>query len=169
MTSAARNVSRDYKLPGRDMVQGPLLDNCFGNHIKNQRKKLLNRSNIYGIYFQGDGATTKDTPLLNILDGGVYLPVSVQNIMDCKFNITDGQKKDAKFVAESYFDPMNELDPEKKLVDLHMFDVSSVCIKTKTILKVVYLMLSCIFGAEHTCHNVFKGWASIEKITRLCR
>ena len=36
-------------------------------------------------------------------------------------------------------------------------------------LKIVYLMLSCIFGVDHTCHNVFKGCASIEKITKLCR
>ena len=49
MISASRNVSRYYKLPGSETVQGPLLDNCFENHIK--------------------------TPLLNILAGGVHLPV----------------------------------------------------------------------------------------------
>ena len=27
--SAARNVSRNYKLPGRETVPWPLLDNCF--------------------------------------------------------------------------------------------------------------------------------------------
>ena len=27
--SAAINVSRDYKLPGREAVRGPLLDKCF--------------------------------------------------------------------------------------------------------------------------------------------
>ena len=42
MISYARNVSRDYKLPGRDRVRGPLLDNCSDNNIKNQREKLLN-------------------------------------------------------------------------------------------------------------------------------
>ena len=60
-----------------------------------------------------------------------------------------------------FFDPMNDIDPEKKRVDLQMFDGSSVCRKVK-ILKIVYLILSCIFGLENTCHNVFKGWASIE-------
>ena len=59
---------------------------------------------------------------------------------------------------------MNDLDPETKLVDLHTFNGSSVCRKAKTILKVVYRMLSCIVGAENTCHNVFKGWAYIEEI-----
>ena len=89
--------------------------------------------------------------------------------MDCTGHITGGHNKDSKFVAESFFYPMNELDPEKKLVGLHMFDRSSLCRRAQNILKVVYPSLLCIFGAEHTCHNVFKGWAYIEEITKLCR
>ena len=86
-------------MPGRETVRGKFLDNCFENHIKNQRDQLLKCADIYGINFQGDGATIKDTPLLNILAGGVYLPVSVQNIVYCICNITGGHKKDDKFVA----------------------------------------------------------------------
>ena len=71
MISAARNVSSNYKLPGRETVRGPLIDNVFENHINKQREKSLNGSDIYGNHFQGDGATIKDTPLLNILAGGV--------------------------------------------------------------------------------------------------
>ena len=55
--------------------------------------------------------------------------MSVQNIVDCPGNITGGHNKDASFFAESFFDTMNNLDPEKKLVDLHMFDGYSVCRK----------------------------------------
>ena len=73
------------------------------------------------------------------------------------------------FFVKSLFDSMNDLDPEKKLVDLHMFDGSSVCRNAKNILKVVYPMMSCIVGSEHTCHNIFKGCAYIEEITKLCR
>ena len=73
--------------------------------------------------------------------GGVYLPVSVQNIVDCTGHITGVHKKYAKFVAESFFDPMDDLDPENKLVDLHMFYGASVCRKSQKILKVVYPML----------------------------
>ena len=69
--------------------------------------------------------------------------------MDCIGHITGGHKKDTTFVAESFFDTMNELDPKNKLVDLHMFDVASVCIKAQNILKVVYPILSYIFGSEH--------------------
>ena len=54
---------------------------------------------IYVLCFQGDGATIKDTPLLNILAGGVYLPVLVQNSADFTGHITGVHKKDAKFVA----------------------------------------------------------------------
>ena len=48
------------------MVLGPLLDNCSENYIKNQRENLLNRVDIYGLNFKGDGETIKDKPLLNI-------------------------------------------------------------------------------------------------------
>ena len=169
MISSARNVSRDYNLSGRKTVQGQLLDNCFEKNIKNQHEKLLNRADMYGLHFQGDGAKINNTALLNILDRGGYLPVSVKNIMDCTGHITGGHNKDAKFVAGVFFDPMNDLDPEKRIVYLHMFYGSSVCRKAKNILKVVYPIMSCISVADHTYHNVFKGWVSIEEITRLCR
>ena len=87
--------------------------------------------------------------------------------MDCKGHITGGHKKDDKFVSDSLFDTLNYLDPENKLVGLHIFDGSSVCRNDKKILKVVYPMLSCTVGSEHTCHNVSKGWAYIEEITKL--
>ena len=131
MVSATRNYSSHYKLPGREMVIGLLLDHCSENHIKNQREKLLKGEDIYGLHFQGDGATIKDTPLLNILVGRFYLPVSVQNIMDCTGHITDGHKNDSKFVAEILFNTINDIDPEKKCVDLYIFDGSSVCRKAK--------------------------------------
>ena len=61
-----------------------------------------------------------------------------------------GKNEDAKFVAENFFDPMNGLDPEKKLVDLHMFYGASVCRKAQNIFKVVYPMLAFIVGSDHT-------------------
>ena len=106
---------KEYKLPGRGTAQEPLLDIFFENHIKNRRGKLLKKEYIYLLRFQGDGATIKDTPLLNILAGGVYLHISVQKIVHCADQITGGHKNDAKFVLESFFDPINELDPEKNL------------------------------------------------------
>ena len=134
MISTARNISRDYKLPGREKVQGTLLDNCFENHIKNQRENLINGVDIYGLHFQGDGTTTNDTTLLNILYGGVYIHVSVQKIVECTDHITGGHKKDSKFVAEISFDSMNDIDPEKKLVDQYIFDGASMCRKAQKIL-----------------------------------
>ena len=92
-----------------------------------------------------------------------------QNIVDCKGHITGGHNKDAKNFVESFFDLINDLDPEKKHVYLHMFGGASVFRKAQKILKVFYLMLSCIVGADHTFHNVFKGCAYIEEITKLFR
>ena len=51
--------------------------------------------------------------------------------MKCTGHITGVHKKDAKFVAESFFDPMNDLDPEKKLVGLRMFNGANVCIEAQ--------------------------------------
>ena len=63
--------------------------------------------------------------------GGVYLPVLLQKIVECTGHITGSQKKDAIFFADSFIDPLDDLDPEKKLVDLHMFVGASVCIKVR--------------------------------------
>ena len=70
--------------------------------------------------------------------------MAFQDIVEYTGHITGGHKKDAKFVAEIFFDPMNDFDAEKKLVDLHMFDGVSVCRKDQKILLVVYPMLPCI-------------------------
>ena len=75
--------------------------------------------------------------------------MSVQEIVDCTGHITGGHKKDDNVFAESLFDTMNELDPDKKFEDLSMFDGAIVGRKANQ-LKVVYPMLSCIVGAEHT-------------------
>ena len=61
--------------------------------------------------------------------------------MDCTCHITGGDKKYDNCFAESFFDPMNELDPENKLVDIQIFDGASVCSKAQTLLKVAYPML----------------------------
>ena len=46
--------------------------------------------------------------------------------------------KYAKFVVDIFFDTMNYLDPEKKRVDLNMFDGASVCRKAKNIEGCLY-------------------------------
>ena len=74
MLIATRNISRDYKLTGKETVWDPFLDKCIDNYIKNKREKLLNGAEIYELHFQGDGATINDTPLLNnYLRGFTYL------------------------------------------------------------------------------------------------
>ena len=111
MISAGRNVPRYHKLPGRETIRGLLLDKCFEKNINNQCEKLINREDIYELHFQGDGETIKDTSLLNILDEGVYLPVSVQNIVDFTYHTIGVHKKDYKLFAESFFDTLDDLGP----------------------------------------------------------
>ena len=59
--------------------------------------------------------------------------MSFQKIVDCTGHITGCHKKNAKLVAEGFFDTMHYLDPEKKLVDLHMFDGANVKRKAKNL------------------------------------
>ena len=59
--------------------------------------------------------------------------------MDFTGHITGGHKKNANVFAEIFFDPMNELDPDKKLVDLHMFDGASLCKKAQKYLRLSVL------------------------------
>ena len=54
-------------------------------------------------------------------------------------------------------------------MNIHMFYGSSVCRKAQKIIKFVYPILSSIVGADHNCHDVFEGWASIEEIIKMCR
>ena len=57
--------------------------------------------------------------------------MSFQNSVYCTGHITGGHNKDCKFVADIFFDPMSNPDPDKKIVDLQMFDGASACIKAK--------------------------------------
>ena len=57
--------------------------------------------------------------------------MSVENILECKGHITGVHKRDTKFVADIFFDSINDINPEKKLVYLHMFNAANVYRKAK--------------------------------------
>ena len=57
--------------------------------------------------------------------------MSVNRIVNCTGHITGGHNNNAKFSVGCFFDPMNDLDPEKKIVDLNIFDGASVYRKAK--------------------------------------
>ena len=126
MINAARNVSRDYNMTGRETVQGLLIDDCFDNHIKNRREKLLNGADIYGLHFQGDGTTIKDRHLLNILAGGSSPDCIRPKYCGLDRSYHRWSQEEFYIFAESFFDTMNYLYPDNKLVNLHMFYGSSV-------------------------------------------
>ena len=95
--------------------------------------------------------------------GEVYLPVPVQNIVDFTGHITVGHKKYDKLVAESYFDPMNDLDSEKKIVNLHMFDGASVCRKAKKDWRLSILCCHVILEQSITSIMCLKGGHILRK------
>ena len=87
--------------------------------------------------------------LISCLEGFTYLCHS-KRLWTIQVTSQGVTRRILNVFAESFVDPMNDLDTEKKLVDLHLFDVSSVCRKAQNILKVFYPILSCIVVAEHT-------------------
>ena len=164
MIMHARNISSDFKFPGREKIRGPLLTACHDRHMLTVKEKLLNEAHIYGNHAQGDGANI-GVPLVNVLMGGVHLPVAVVKILDCRDHMLGGNKKDASFLAKEFIGPMLDLDPKKEYFDLQIFDGASVCKKAQRIMSVQWPRLTCITGAEHTLHNIFKGIGKLSEIS----
>ena len=52
----------------------------------------------------------------------------VQKIVDFTGHITCGHKKDAEFVSDIFFDPINDLDPEKNMWT-YIYSMEAVCVE----------------------------------------
>ena len=169
MIASARYVSKDYKCPNRDQMCGPLLQMCYDVNRQSDNKELMRDAEIFGLSCQGDGATIRHCPLLNFLVSGVHLPVAVRKITDCQEWVAKGNKKDGTFIANEFTEVMTDLDPGKHLFDLCIMDGASVCKLSQELLKIEFPRLSCITGADHTGHNIFKHWAELPWIKMLIK
>ena len=102
---------------------GKLLEDIYADYVTDAHIKLKMESNIFGIAIMGDGATFKKMPLFNVLFSSRYLPVYVSRILDFLEGLAVGQNKNGGFLASSIRPLMNEIDPNKLLIDLALFDV----------------------------------------------
>ena len=75
--------------------------------------------------FLGDGSIISRFPLLNILDSGENIPVSVLGIVDCQGHLDDDNKKYGTLIFNQFFNHMKEIDPAKQISDIVMFDGAS--------------------------------------------
>ncbi len=77
---------------------------------------------MFGMGWLGDGTTIQHTPLLNmmVMCGDVN-PVFV-SICDCTDHTSEGGKKDATYIAETFQEKVNEFDPKGRHIDVCFFD-----------------------------------------------
>ena len=111
---------------------------------------IKKEAEIFGLLFLGDDATISRCPLLNILASENNILVSVLEIVDCQGHLADGNKKDATFICNRFFNHMKEIDPGKKLTNIIMFDGAFNVQLGGKLLKVHYPNLKVMRGVEHT-------------------
>ncbi len=103
----------------------------------------------------GDGATIKTTPLINVLACSPGNPACVLDVVDCTLHMSEGGKKDAKFIAQEMLQVLHNLDNIKKdSVTKIMFDGVSNVQKASTIIAQHY---PCAL-VEHMEWNVVCLW-----------
>jgi hypothetical protein len=149
-TRAVQQCGADYKPPGRNMVSGKLLDATFESYYHEEAGKLFEEPDLYSISVYGDGATIKTTPLINVLACSPGNPACVLDVVDCTLHMSEGGKKDAKFIAQEMLQVLRKLDNIKKgSVTQIMFDGASNVQKAGAIIAQHYPCASVEHGAEH--------------------
>ena len=73
----ARNVSKIYQPPKRNVISKDLLDIMHYQNTENNLCLIKKEYDIFGLLFLGDGATISRIPLLNILVSGGDISVAV--------------------------------------------------------------------------------------------
>ena len=92
----ARTAPSSYKPPRRQEVGGELLDLNYSQYKSRTLRKLKLDADIYGVQIMSDGATVKHIPLLNFLGASAVCPPVMLDIVDCRDQMTEGGKKDAR-------------------------------------------------------------------------
>ena len=100
MLVLAKNVTMQYRPPGRNQVAGPLLDLNYDAYMEKNMNLLVKDADVFGISLFGDGATVKKKALLNVLGSGVHLPSACLEIVDCTSHLEAGGKKDGNIYCK---------------------------------------------------------------------
>ena len=87
------NFSKTYIHPNRKLIPKELLDVIREQNTKINLAIIKKEADIFGLLFLGDGSTISRCPLINILDSGGEIPVSVLEIVYFQGHLSDGNKK----------------------------------------------------------------------------
>ena len=63
---------------------------------------IKKETDIFGMLFLGDGATTSRCTLLNMLSLGENIPVDILEIIDCQGHLSDGNKREGTFICNQF-------------------------------------------------------------------
>ena len=86
-------VGKDYKIPHRHRIGGPLLDLNFEICNEVNKASFLAEAKTFGLVLRSDGATIQSMSLINILGICANCPPTCVKIEDCTSHMTDGCKK----------------------------------------------------------------------------
>ena len=124
-------------------------------------------SEIFGLFFLGDGATISRVPLLNILVSGKNLPVAVLELVDCQVHLSDGGIKNGTFICNIFLNHFKIIDPHKSITDVIMFDGASNVQLAGELLKIRYPKITVMCGVEHTVSLFFNDVSKIPVVNQM--
>ena len=98
----------------------------------------------------GYGATISRCPLLDIMASGKKHTIFVMGIVDCKGNLTDGNKKYGSLICNQFFNNKKRNVPSQFYTDIVMFHGDSNVQLAGRLFKVHYPKSTVMRGVEHT-------------------
>jgi hypothetical protein len=164
----ARNIGSSYKMPSRSEVGGKWLEATYSSYREVEVEKLLTEAETFGVMMLGDGATIKDCPQINVMACSENNPSCCLDVIDCSKWVSEGNKKDAWYVAKCFLPLMREIDPNKELIDLVAFDGASNMQKAAKLIAEHFPRVSVIAGLEHTVSLIFGRFMNTEVIQVMC-
>ena len=160
----ARTLPSNYKLPGKNKVGGPLLDNLHRQNYASGVTSLLKESRTFGVCLYGDMATIGKFPLFNFLGAGVNNPYALLAIVDQSDQAAAGKKKDAPYIARLALPIVEKLEntedhlnrTNQGVVDLVAFNGAKNVQQVGQIIAKHFPRVTVIHGAEHGIALFFK-------------
>ena len=159
-------MDSSFKVPARHVVAGELLELSYKTAWERNRTQLFTDGEKFGISMLGDGATISKMPLINILCMAGDNPPIVAGIHDCTEHMSEGGKKDARYIAEIFDEMVERIDPGKKLglVDAFVMDGASNVQKAAEILAISHPGSIVLHGGEHIIALAFSDFSKMGPI-----
>jgi hypothetical protein len=157
MLIRARDINANYTPPTAYAIGGPLLESTFEAYYKESKAKLLEEASTFGISVGGDGAACSPTNPSMLLD-----------VFDCSQHAADGGKKDAKYIMKIMIPKMEEIDPDRNLIDLVTFDGAGNVQNAAKLLALHFSRITIGPAVEHNVSLVFDKIMRLRPISELC-